>query len=112
MEYENRTCDKAQIEASIEKLCHLMERQLLSVRTGNLSQVEALGDRVNEVITEMTRAVGDVPSVIEPQRARLKKLYRELGLALEAGRGDVRDRLEQLRQVKRAVGTYRQTNAS
>jgi len=111
MEYENRISDKVQIEASIEKLCYLMECQLVCARAGNLSEVEALGDRTNEIVAEIARVVQDVPSVIEPQRRRLEKLYHELGLVLESGRDDIRDRLEQLRQVKRAVGTYRQTNA-
>ena len=112
MEHENRTPDRAQIEAFVEELCGLLERQLAHARAGNLSQVEALGDRADEIVAEVTRAIRDVPSGIEPQRARLEKLYRELGLALEAGRSDVRDRLEQLRQVKRAVGAYRGAAAS
>ena len=112
MEHENRTCDREQIEALVEKLCHLVECQLTHARAGNLSQVEALGDRTTEIVAEVTQAIGDVPSGIGPQRARLEKLYCELGLALEAGRHDVRDKLEQLRQVKRAVGTYRGATAS
>jgi len=111
MEHENRTCDRAQIETLAEKLCHLVERQLTYARAGNLSQVEALGDRTNEIVAEMARAIRRVPSVVEPQRARLEKLYRELELVLEAGKNDVRDRLEQLQQVKRAVGTYRGATA-
>ena len=107
MEHQSRICDRAQTEALAEKLCHWVERQLACARAGNLSQVEALGERTNEVVTEMARAIREVPSVIEPQRARLEKLYRELELVLEADRNDIRDRLEQLRQVKRALGTYR-----
>ena len=112
MEHENRTCDRAQMEALVEKLCHLVERQLTHARAGNASQVAALGERTNEIVAEMARAIRDVPSGIESQRARLEKLYRELELVLEAGKDDVRDRLEQLRQVKRAVGTYRGATAS
>ena len=112
MEHENRTCDRAQIEALADKLCYLVECQLAHARAGNASHVEALGGRTNDIVAQIVRSIRDVPSAIEPQRARLEKLYRELELVLEAGKDDVRDRLEQLRQVKRAVGTYRGATAS
>jgi len=86
-------------------LRHLLEAQLAAGREGDLVQVEQLGERASAVVEAIAHRGGAFGTVGEEGRD-LEKLYGELILLLRAQQADVRDRLAQLRRVKRAIGAY------
>ena len=88
-----------------EVLCRLLCAQIASAHEGNLVQVERLCAQAEDVVTRMRSAGGGSP-LTDAQRTRLGQLYSELVLTLQAERAGVGGRLKQLRQVKKAVGTY------
>ena len=88
-----------------ETLCELLCAQIASAHEGNLPRVEQLCAQAEGVVTHMKGAGSDL-SFNDAQRTRLKQLYSELTLTLQAERADVGGRLKRLRRVKRAVGAY------
>ncbi len=88
-------------------LCDLLQEQIASVREGNLSRVERLGVEADAVIAKIMQRGPEGSFVVEARRSGLERLYEELALALQAECDDVRGRLKQLRQVRRAFGAYR-----
>ncbi len=94
------------VEDLSAELCRVLEEQIMSVREGNLAQVELSSVRADAIIAKMTPEGTDKPSLSDGDRERLKRLYAELVLTLRAEHADVQTRLKQLRQVKRAVGAY------
>ena len=96
---ETRTSD------TFAELCDLLVAQITCAQDGRLAQVEQLGARADAVIARM-RETGADRDVTDAQRIRLKRLYDELVLTLQAEHADVGARLRQLRRVRRAVGAY------
>lgn len=96
---------KAWTSETFARLCDLLAAQIACVRDGDLVQVERLCARADDMVTWM-KQTGAHQCVTGPQRTRLRQLYDELTLALQAEHVDVEARLKQLRQVKRAVGAY------
>ena len=107
MQHEDDVLNEATAEVLIEQYCHLMECQLLSMRTGNLSRVETLGNQMDELVAGITRRAPGAPAISEHRRSCLRDLRNQLELALRAEMEDVGDRLKRLRQVKKVVGLCR-----
>jgi len=105
MRRERKTSSERERTERAASLRHLLEAQLAAGREGNLVQVERLGERASAVVEAITRDGGVVWTEVEGGRD-LEKLYGELILLLRAQQADVRNRLAQLRRVKRAVGAY------
>lgn len=88
------------------QLCGLLTEQIAFARQGNMGQVERLGTEVDAIIAAMAPGLAESPLTIGPQRSRLRELYDELVLVLQAEQADVQTKLRQLQQVKRVVGVY------
>ena len=97
--------ESTQTASGPEVLCELLCAQIASAHEGNLPRVEQLCAQAEGVVAQMKGAGSDL-SFNDAQRARLKQLYGELILTLQAEHADVGGRLKKLRQVKRAVGAY------
>lgn len=96
------------VQAMSEQLDHLLAQQIVCLREGNLDGVEQIAVRADALVAGIV-SHGAPGSVMTPSsKVRLKQRYEELALALRAERSDVQTKLRQLRQVKRAVGSYRQ----
>jgi hypothetical protein len=93
-------------EELVAALRQLLDEQVTRAREGDLSRVEELGQLANVVVMEIGRYGDAACAAMEAQREELKRLYRELVLALTAERADVEARLKRLRRVRRAVGIY------
>jgi hypothetical protein len=90
----------------VKSLCDLLQEQVTCVREGNLSRVEQLGEQVDRIIARMRPAEGHESPVPVAYHDRLRQLYEELTLAIQAQMHDVGARLKLLRRVKRAAGAY------
>jgi len=91
-------------EASVARLCGLLAEQVACGRQGRIAQVERLAAQVDGVIAGMTHCQESLPVMTDSQRRRVRRLYDELVLTLQADQADVQTKLRQLRQVKRIVG--------
>jgi len=96
----------AQGEDPAARLCALLTEQIACARQGNMGQVECLGGQADSIIVAMGLSPADLLPMTEGQRNRLRRLYAELVLVLNAEQADVRTKLKQLQQVKRVVGVY------
>jgi hypothetical protein len=100
---EDSTKDGEELLVSLRRL---LEEQQAAAREGNLSRVEQLGELTDAVVAQIAPRADFLLDARTAQRGDLERLYRELLMVLEAQQADVRDKLRQVRQVKRAVGAY------
>jgi hypothetical protein len=84
----------------------LLDEQIAAVRGGDFGRVDRLSARMGDLVAQVVRSAGRDPSWENGGRTRLRQLYNELILALQAECDDVQAKLKQLRRVKQAVGAY------
>jgi hypothetical protein len=87
-------------------LCGLLEHGISLAKVGHWTRVEAVAMRMEIVAHDLAETVGFGGEIPEPQRARLKELYGQLKLAVQAQREETQGRLKKLRGVRRVVGVY------
>lgn len=86
-------------------LCELLAAQIACARDGKLARLEQLSAEATVTVTRMKETGAD-RCLTESQRGRLKELYGDLVLALQAQCADTKATLRQLRQVRRALRAY------
>jgi hypothetical protein len=84
----------------------LLDEQIAAVRGGDFGRVDRLSVQTGHLVAQVVRNAGRDPSPGSAGRDRLRQLYNELILALQAECDDVQAKLKQLRRVKQAVGAY------
>ncbi len=100
------------VQAMSEQLDGLLDQQIACMREGNLDGVEQIATRADALVAGIVSHGIPGSVMAASSKARLKRRYEELTLALRAERSDVQTKLRQLRQVKRAVGSYRNEAAA
>ena len=89
-----------------DDLCRLLEKSILLAKTGDWAGVDRVSTQMNAMVMGLaeTRRTGSVLS--QTHQIRLRQLYGQLMVALQAEQKNVQGDLRQLREVKRAVGIY------
>lgn len=95
------------LQAMSEELDRLLTQQIACAREGDLDQVERIAARTEALVAAIASRDAAGLTMAASQRVRLRQRYDELTLVLRAERSDVQTKLRQVRQVKRAVGSYR-----
>ena len=95
------------VQAMSEELDRLLTQQIACAREGDLDQVERLAARTETLVAAIASREAAGLTMAASHRVRLRQRYDELTLVLRAERSDVQTKLRQVRQVKRAVGSYR-----
>ncbi len=105
-QHDGSTISVQDTERIVKSLCNLLQEQAGCVRQGNLSRVEQLSEQADRIIAQIRQAERHESPVPAAYHDRLRQLYEELTLAIQAQMHDVDARLRLLRRVKRAAGTY------
>lgn len=103
--------DVPRLSSQMEELEGLLRRQIELVRKSDYRSVEALTQRANSIIEEITIAKGN-PEAFEQDkfntnRERLAKLYRELTLMIAAHKDKLGKQLRRVRSGRKTIKAYR-----
>jgi len=90
----------------LDELQNLLEKHLRLARQGNVGDIKTIS-RQAELIEKIVSEGVFESDEFENRKERLQKLYRELNIALAAQKGDVAEKLEQVRKGRKIVGAYR-----
>jgi hypothetical protein len=91
----------------LNEMQKLLEGQIDFARQGRLSEVEALGKKVNGILEEIAQR-GTVESAeFEGRRKQIARLYRDLRLTLTDQRDEVSRELDRIRRGRKTIGVYR-----
>jgi hypothetical protein len=91
----------------LNEMQRLLEGQINLARQGRLSEVEALGQKVNGIVEEIAQ-IGTLASAeFEGQRKQIARLYRNLKLTLTDQRDEVSRELDRIRRGRKTIGVYR-----
>jgi len=113
--------DVPRLSSQMEELEGLLRRQIELVRKSDYRSVEALAQRANSIIEEITIAKGTPkrdsshlgnPEAFEQDkfnanRERLAKLYRELTLMIAAHKDELGKQLRRVRSGRKTIKAYR-----
>ena len=93
----------------LDELQGLLEQQLELARQGNSAgeQIEVLGRQADCLVNQITQAGILEQPEFESKKKKLKKSYEDLRLALTAQKAEMSQKLSQVRNGKKIVGTYR-----
>jgi phosphoribosylaminoimidazole carboxylase (NCAIR synthetase) len=93
----------------LDELQNLLEQQLELARQGNSTgkQIEILGKRADCLVKKITQTEFLELPEYEKQKKKLKRLYKVLHITIEAQKAETSQKLSQVRNGKKIVGTYR-----
>ncbi len=91
----------------LEKLQKLLGEQNDLARQGKLSEVEALCERTNGLIEEISRAGILKLDEFARQRKQLADTYENLRLTLSDQKDEVTRELNRIRKGRKTIGVYR-----
>lgn len=94
------------VQAMPEELDRLLVQQIACVREGNLDRLEQIAARTEALVAGIASERLSGPPLTTAQKERLQRLYDEVTLALRAEQNEVQAKLNQLRQVKKALSAY------
>lgn len=93
-------------QAMVDYLEHLLMRQTDRLRAYDIDGACAVADQTKPLAEELTkRRILSQPQFVE-QRKRLQQQYREICLIIADQRREVADKLHQIRQGLRVLGSY------
>jgi hypothetical protein len=91
----------------LNEMQRLLEGQIDLARQGKLSEVEALGEKVDGIVEEIARTGTLKSAEFEGQRKNIAGLYRNLKLTLTDQRDEVSSELDRIRRGRKTIGVYR-----
>src|SRR4030042_535249 len=91
----------------LNEMQRLLEGQINLARQGRLSEVEALGQKVNGIVEEIAQRGTFESAEFEGQRKQIARLYRNLKLTLTDQRDEVSREMDRIRKGRRTLGVYR-----
>lgn len=91
----------------LDDLQSLLEKQIALVRRGSVRDVEVLSKQAGVIVEKIVQA-GIVKSVeFTGQLKKLRRLYKNLCLAIAAYRAEAAGKLNQVRKGRKTIETYR-----
>ena len=86
---------------------NLLKKQIEHVRQDNIREVEALAERTDHLVEEMSGYGVFKSPEFEQRRGEFEQLYCKLRLAVSSGKARTGEQLKRLRKAKKTVVTYR-----
>jgi len=91
----------------LNEIQKLLEGQIDLARQGRLSEVEALGRKVNGIVEEIAQRGTLESEEFEGRRKQIARLYQNLKLTLTDQRDEVSRELDRIRRGRKTIGVYR-----
>jgi translation initiation factor IF-2 len=94
----------------LDELQTLLEKQIELARQGNITEVEILSEQAGSLVEEITQT-----GILDPagpvfngqQQEQLRKVYKDLCLAITDQKMEVSKELSRVRKGKKTIQTYR-----
>jgi hypothetical protein len=91
----------------LEKLNAVLEKQIKVARMGDLTAVEELTPKADEIVKEISRTSNLVQIQQTNQWKRLQKIYRQLTLILASQKYSIQQQIQQIGQGRKTLKTYK-----
>ena len=99
--------EQAALTAQMTQLELLLQQQIEMARLGDMTSIENSCEKAARLVETMGPVDFEAHPELEVRRTRLRRLYRDLALALNARKQAVNAELTRLRKTRKAFKVYR-----
>jgi flagellin-specific chaperone FliS len=91
----------------LDKLHAVLEKQIKMARKGDLTAVEELTPKADEIIKEISGSLDLVQIQQTDNFKRLEKIYRQLSLTLASQKYSIQQQIQQIREGRKTLQAYK-----